>query len=299
MPPLSNPNQGLTLSFMRTPTYYLYMPHTVLVGIVNCTPDSFSDGIGSSVIQSDTPALFIDRALALLDAGANMLDVGGDSTRPGSHCTDDEEEWRRIEPILKQFCHKVPVSVDTHKAEIARRSIDLGAAMINDVSGGRDIVMTEVVARSNVLYTYMFNAFNEPHNFSAPLVRPSADTVISTISLWAEERARILETRGIPLERQVMDPGMGGFVSPNPAVSYTILRRYWEISSPTQRRLLGCSRKGFLKKAHEGSILERDSLSAALGRTIRDSSPADMTLYIRVHNIGLQRELLRSERSLS
>jgi len=293
MPPLSNPNQELTLSFMCTPTYYRYMPHTVLVGIVNCTPDSFSDGIGSSAIHSDTPAIFIDRALALLDAGAAMLDVGGDSTRPGSHCTDDEEEWRRIEPILRRFCHKVPVSVDTHKAEIARRSIDLGATMINDISGGRDIIMTEVIARSNVLYTYMFNAFSEPHNFNMPVVSPTTSDVVSILSNWAAERARALTSLGIPLERQVMDTGMGGFVSPDPAVSHTIINKYWEITAPTTKRLFGCSRKGFLKHEGERSILDRDAISAQLGCAVRDAAPPDATIYIRVHNVALQRIILQ------
>ena len=295
MPFRTDLNQVPTLSFARVTTYYICMPRTVLVGIVNCTPDSFSDGIGTLAARGgDTQSIFIDRALALLDAGADMLDIGGDSTRPGSHCTDDEEEWRRIEPLLRQLCHKVPISVDTHKAEIARRSIELGASMINDVTGGRNDAMIEAVANSRVLYTYMFNAFGEPHNFDTPLLCPTASNVISTISHWAEERARTLESLGIPLKRQVMDTGMGGFVSPDPAVSHTILQGYWEISSPIQRRLLGCSRKGFLKQEHERSILERDALSAELGRTIRDSSPAEMTLYIRVHNIALQRDLLRS-----
>lgn len=227
--------------------------------------------------------------MALLDAGAEMLDVGGDSTRPGSHCTLDEEEWRRIEPILRRFCHQVPVSVDTHKAEIARRSIDLGAAMINDISGGRDAVMTDVVARSNALYTYMFSAFSTPHTFTAPVVCPTTSDVVSILSTWAVERAHTLVALGIPLERQVMDTGMGGFVSPDPAVSHAIINRYWDITAPTTKRLFGCSRKGFLKQEGERSILDRDTVSAQLGCAVRDAAPTETTLYIRVHNVELQR----------
>lgn len=134
-----------------------------LVGIVNCTPDSFSDGDPLA-----TAVTYHDRALALIDAGADMLDVGGDSTRPGSLCVDDDEEWRRIAPIIEKLSHTIPISVDTHKAEVARRALQAGATVINDVSGGADPHLLEVVANASALYVCMFSASGIPHVFPDP-----------------------------------------------------------------------------------------------------------------------------------
>lgn len=264
------------------------MAHIVPVGIINCTPNSFSDGMGHLYNPATCASVLIDRAQALLDAGATMLDVGGDSTRPGSHCTDDEEEWRRIEPVLAHFCHKVSVSVDTHKAEIARRAIGLGAAMINDITGGNEMQLIDIVADSSVLYTYMFNAYGDAHQFKTPRISISSQNVLATLSTWASERARTLASRGIPFERQVLDTGLGGFLSPDPEVSYTVLAHYWAVSSPCPRRMLGCSRKGFLKQEGETSPLDRDALSAKLGLTVATAAPSAATLYLRVHNVARQ-----------
>ncbi len=213
-----------------------------------------------------------------------MLDIGGDSTRPGSLCTEDEEEWRRIEGVLSHFSHRVPISVDTHKAEIARRAIDLGVAMINDITGGTNLKLLETVARSSVLYTYMFNAYGAAHDFTKAIAPLSLQDCTSALSLWAEERADTLIRSGISIERQVIDPGMGAFVSPDPAVSFSIIENFWSIRSPAKRRMLGCSRKGFLKQSHERSILERDALSAELALKVSAAAPSDATLYIRTHN---------------
>ena len=276
------------------------MPRIVLVGIVNCTPDSFSDGIGALQhldIEGHVSStkIFVDRAQALLDSGAQMLDVGGDSTRPGSHCTADEEEWRRIEPILTRFCHRVPVSVDTHKAEIARRAINAGAAMINDVTGGINPRLVEAVADSSALYTYMFNSYGGAHNFEPQAGQNlSTANVVSTISSWAISQALLLKSQGIDIHRQVTDTGLGGFVSPDPTVSNHIIEHYWDICTSTTQRMFGCSRKGFLKQKGEVSILERDPISAQIGCQISQTAPANTTVYLRIHNVALQKALLKN-----
>lgn len=278
-------------------THYIAMPKVVVVGIINCTPDSFSDGIDS--IDAPSPAAtaratstILDNAKALIDAGAEMLDVGGDSTRPGSHCTDDEREWNRIEPVLSYFCHRVPVSVDTHKAEIARRSLALGASMINDITGGINAHLVETVANSPALYTYMFNAYGAAHQFHEPKTFVSLETIISTISTWATERTRTLAAQGISIARQVVDPGLGRFVSPDPTVSCRIIDDFWKIESPATSRMLGCSRKGFLRQPHETSPADRDDISATVGAKVAAAAPADATLYLRVHNASAQRRAL-------
>jgi dihydropteroate synthase len=275
------------------------MPQTVIVGIINCTPDSFSDGVRdiddvNPTGRERSTARLLDKARALLDAGAQMLDVGGDSTRPGSRCTNDQVEWTRIEPILSHFCHRVPVSVDTHKAEVARRALDVGAAMINDVTGGIDPILVETVAGSSALYTYMFNAYGAAHTFEQPHTCVSPDDVITTVSRWAAERARTLATQGIHIERQIVDPGLGGFVSPDPAVSQRIVEDFWRIESPCSRRMLGCSRKGFLRQPLEMSPADRDEVSALLGARVATAAPSESTLYIRVHNAMRQSQTLRN-----
>jgi dihydropteroate synthase len=281
------------------------MARLVPVGIVNCTPDSFSDGMGPLVDPSTgdrtvSTRKLIDKAQELLDAGAQLLDVGGDSTRPDSRCTDDEEEWRRIEPILSHFSHKVPVSVDTHKAEIARRAIDRGATMINDITGGIDSQLVEAVARSSVRYAYMFNAYGDAHCFRTSRHHISPSSAVSLISAWAQERSQLLAQRGIPLERQVMDTGIGGFVSPDPAVSFAIIESYWEITCPCTSRLLGCSRKGFLRQPNETSLMDRDALTARIGATVARAAPETSTLYLRVHDVARQlREIADSAPGIS
>jgi len=280
------------------------MQETIIVGIVNCTPDSFSDGIfgldpATLIGQVRTAETTIDRAKALVDAGAQMLDVGGDSTRPGSQCTDDELEWRRIEGVLSYFCHRIPVSVDTHKAEIARRALALGASMINDITGGSNTHLVETVANSRALYTYMFNAYGTAHQFDTPRTRVSQENVISTISSWATKRSHDLAGQGISLARQVVDPGLGGFVSPDPAVSRRIIENFWEIASPATRRMFGCSRKGFLKQPNENSPSDRDDLSAQLGAKVAAKAPLTSTIYLRVHNALYQTRALRDFPKLS
>ncbi|MFN4895757.1 MAG: dihydropteroate synthase [Pseudomonadota bacterium] len=273
------------------------VPRIVLLGIVNCTPDSFSDGVGylfdpQTGDRSHSSDLFCERAQALIDQGAEMIEVGGDSTRPGSFCTEDEEEWLRISPVISRFAGKLPVSVDTHKAEIARRAIDSGAFMINDITGGNQNELLEVVAKSQVLYTYMFNAYGAAHIFTQTAMPLRVETCISTLSLWAQQKAKTISEYGIPFERQILDPGMGGFLSPDADVSRTVAERFWEIQSPISQRMLGCSRKGFLRQKNELSILDRDLPSAHLGMRVSASTPPGSTLFLRIHNVSLHRRLL-------
>ncbi len=273
------------------------MRKTIIVGIVNCSPDSFSERIyGLDEVSPrgrvSATATAIDRAKALIDAGASMLDVGGDSTRPGSRCTDDELEWTRIEGVVSYFCHRVPVSVDTHKSEIARRALALGASMINDITGGIDVNLIELVADSSALYTYMFNAYGAAHQFQTPQIPLCLENVIGTISNWATERSQTLAAQGISLERQIFDPGLGGFVSPNPNISLRIINDFWAIASPSPKRMLGCSRKGFLRQQNETSPTDRDSASARVGAAVAAAAPPNSTLYLRVHNSLCQAQAL-------
>jgi len=273
----------------------------IIVGIVNCTPDSFSDGLNTKMTTSSfnpgsSSDVFIERAQSLIDDGADMLDVGGDSTRPGSVCVNDEEEWSRIEPVLRKFSHRIPISVDTHKTEIARRAIEMGAVMINDITGATDPSLIDIIANSKALLAFMFNSFSSAHSFSSPKTELTKDLAIKVIADWANSHSQSLASKGIPFERQVMDTGLGAFLSPNSDVSFRIIEEYWRIHCPSKGRMLGCSRKGFLKQSGEKAPHERDRLSSDIAIQVAKETPADTILYLRVHNVALHRKLIRDSR---
>lgn len=176
-----------------------------LVGILNLTPDSFSDGGVYS-----TTELAISRALTLADVGADVIDIGAESTRPGATPLTHEEEWRRLEeplaaiiPVLK---NRVKISIDTRHAETARKALALGAHWINDVSGAEDNAMQRVIAEHDCTLVVM-------HNLGIPadknITLPQDADVIATVKQWAETRITTLKKVGIPRSRIIIDPGIG------------------------------------------------------------------------------------------
>lgn len=260
---------------------------TTIVGILNCTPDSFSDGDPHA-----TEASLYDRALRLIDEGAAVIDLGGDSSRPGSQCVDLEEEWARIGGLIERIAHRVPISVDTHRAEIARRSLMSGARFINDIGGASDPEMIELVAASEAHYVFMYSASLIPHLFQEG---PSTGEVIACINGWINERKSMLQAKGIPSERLIADSGMGAFVSSDPAVSLEILRCYDQLVAPRGGLMLGCSRKGFLRREGEQLSSERDPLSCLYAMLANAKlAGTGVPLYLRVHNVALQRACLEA-----
>lgn len=264
---------------------------TKIVGILNCTPDSFSDG------HEDLSLTKIrDRAMRLIDDGADILDIGGDSTRPGSACPGVEEEWRRISGVLSEVSGIVPCSVDTHHVEVARRAIECGAAYINDISGSLSEEMSSLIASSQVSYIFMYNAHHGAHRFGDGLPASSA---FATISEWISAAITHLESRGIPSERLIADPGMGAFISKDPKVSWEVLSRFQELPTPRGGLLLGCSRKGFLALGKEASPQDRDPRSSRVGAAAVNRAAAEIPTYLRVHNVALQRDILSRWSSMS
>jgi dihydropteroate synthase len=259
-----------------------------VVGILNCTPDSFSDRSTDLSLHE-----LVDQGRALINAGAHILDIGGDSTRPGSECPGVEEEWRRIEPVLRNLADKVPCSVDTHHAEIARRAISLGARLINDISGTLNEEMIEVIKASDASYIFMFNAFGAPHSFGDGL---SVVNAFETIARWIRGATEKLIDAGISSERLIADPGMGAFISRDPRVSLDLLHRFAELPTPSGGVMLGCSRKGFLKLDGERDVAERDTLGARYGAMAASALQGRTPLYIRTHNAAAQLRALEDLR---
>ncbi len=264
---------------------------TTIVGILNCTPDSFSDGT-----EDLSPGALCDRALRLIDQGADVLDIGGDSTRPGSACSGVDEEWRRIAPVLRAMRGKIPCSVDTHHVEVARRAIEFGATFINDISGTLSAEMVNLVACHRVSYIFMFNAHRGAHVFEGGLQTPIA---FSSISDWISTAIQQLTTMGVSPDKLIADPGMGAFISKDPAVSWEVLSRFHELPAPNGGLLLGCSRKGFLTTAKEEPPQKRDLRSCKAGAAaVRRVSPSTPT-FLRVHNTLMQRQILNEWDSMS
>jgi len=213
-------------------------PRTWLMGIVNVTPDSFADGG-----RYFDPERAVARGLELAAEGADALDVGGESTRPGSEPVPEAEELRRVVPVVAALRKQTGclLSVDTTKSAVARAALDAGADIVNDTSALRfDPAMAGEVARSGAAVILM-------HMKGTPLtmqLSPRYDDLLGEIRSFLEERLRLAEAAGIPRERTVVDPGIG--FGKTFEDNHVLLRRqdvFHEIGRPV---LLGFSRKAFL-----------------------------------------------------
>jgi dihydropteroate synthase len=175
-------------------------PRPSVVGIVNVTPDSFSDGGEAFGVEAA-----VERALAHVAAGAALVDVGGESTRPGADPVPLDEELRRVVPVLERL-DGVPVSIDTAKAEVARRALAAGAMLVNDVTALRgDPAMAGTVAEAGAFLCLMHRR-GEPRTMQAD---PRYDDVVSEVAAFLEERLAFAVAAGIAEERICLDPGFG------------------------------------------------------------------------------------------
>ena len=209
------------------------------MGILNVTPDSFYDGGKFDVVENA-----IKRAREMAEEGADIIDVGGESTGPGSHNVNTEEELSRVIPIVEKIRNSdFIISVDTYKAEVAAQAIEAGAMMINDVTAGRgDPEMLSVIADSGCDYIIMRGKDDSPRTTIKDL---EYEDVIKTIHEFFEERIDAASKAGINREKIIIDPGLGHFVSSNPKYSWEILERLEELKDLGCRILVSPSRKSF------------------------------------------------------
>lgn len=227
------------------------------MGILNVTPDSFAE-TGSTL----DPALALDAALRLEEEGADLIDVGGESTRPGADAVSAEDELARIQPVLRALLGRVrvPVSVDTYKAAVARVALDGGASIINDVSGLRhDPALAGVVAGHGAAIVLM-------HTRGRPKTMQSEATyrdLVSEVTEEIRESVSAATAAGVPIDRIIVDPGVG--FAKQPRHSYGVLARLPELAQALDRPLLvGPSRKSFMSAATgERPARERDWGTAA------------------------------------
>lgn len=208
------------------------------MGVLNVTPDSFSDGG-----KYDQPGAAIERALAMERDGADILDIGGESTRPGAEEISAAEELDRILPVLERLRGrlKIPVSVDTRRAAVAELAIRAGAEMINDVSGLRaDARLAEVVAKSGVGLILM-HVRGEPRTMQRG---PFARNVMSNVVKGLRESVAMARKAGVAKAQIILDPGIG--FGKSYAQNYELIEKLLRIAALGYPLLVGTSRKGFL-----------------------------------------------------
>jgi dihydropteroate synthase len=223
---------------------------TLIMGVLNVTPDSFSDG---SKFYNEEHA--IAHALRMERAGADLIDIGAESTRPGSEGISAEEEWKRLMPVLGGLRRllKTPISIDTQKAEVAETALDAGAELINDISGLKnDSRIAEVAARHRVPLILM-HMRGEPRTMQKG---PFAREVMKDILQGLRRSAAIARKSGVAKSQIVLDPGIG--FGKSFAQNYEVLQRLPQVAELGFPLLIGTSRKGFL-----GATLVRDGKPAS------------------------------------
>jgi dihydropteroate synthase len=250
------------------------------MGIVNVTPDSFSDG--GRFLDPDAA---IAHGLALVEAGANVLDVGGESTRPGSDPVDDVEERRRVVPVIEALAAQsgVPISVDTTKATVASAALTAGARIVNDISAGRtDDEVLSVVAQHRAGYVAM-HMQGEPRTMQDA---PHYDDVVSDVHRFLAQRIFACEMSGIAKSRIAIDPGFGfGKTLEHNLALLRQLARFTELGVPV---LAGLSRKSML-----GTLTGRDVLSRVHASVAAAVIAAQHgARLIRVHDVAATRDAL-------
>jgi len=247
---------------------------TCIMGILNITPDSFSDG-GRYFDKTSA----INKALEMIEDGADIIDIGGESTRPGSEPVPVEEELRRILPVIKSIAGeiKIPVSIDTYKSEIAKRALDAGASMVNDISGLRfDPEMAKVVSDYKVPVVIMHIKGTPKDMQKAPVY----EALIPEILDYLREGIRIAMEAGIPEDKIIVDPGIGfgkGFEH-----NLEIIHNLCEFTLLEKPLLVGPSRKAFIGRilgdVPSGERLEGTAAAVAI-------SIFNGAHIIRVHDV--------------
>jgi len=255
-------------------------PGPAVVGIVNVTPDSFSDGG-----ETFTAAEAVERARRQLAEGAALVDVGGESTRPGAKPVALDEELRRVVPVLEGL-RGVPVSIDTAKAEVARRALELGAVLVNDVTALRgDPALAEVVADSDA-YLCLMHMLGEPRTMQ---LDPHYDDVVGEVARFLEERLAFAVGVGIAEERICLDPGFGF----GKTVEHTValLRGLETIVALGRPVLVGFSRKRALARLLGDAEATTSSTAASIAAAIAAYERG--AWLFRVHDVRAHVEALR------
>ncbi len=240
-------------------------PRPSVMAIVNVTPDSFSDG--GVHLDPDAAATAARR---MIEEGAAIVDVGGESTRPGHEPVSLDEELRRVVPVLERLAG-MPVSIDTSKAEVARRALDLGAELVNDVTALRgDSGMAELVAESGAWVSLMHWERE-----------PAYGDVVADVRAFLEERLRFAVAAGVDEDRIVVDPGIG--FGKTVAQNFELVRRLDELAALGRPVLVGFSRKSSLGRILGDPDAKQGPLSASIAAAVTAYERG--ATILRVHDV--------------
>jgi dihydropteroate synthase len=261
----------------------LHLGHrTLVMGVINVTPDSFADG----GVRFD-PQRAIEGALALEAEGADIVDVGGESTRPGAEPLAEHEELARVEPVLRHLGQRlrVPLSIDTYKARVAETALDLGAAIVNDISAlSYDPALAAVVARRGAAVVLMHTRGRSRDMYG----HAEYDDVVKDVRDELAARCSAARQAGIDSARIILDPGLG--FAKRAEHSSTLLSRLHELTALGRPLLVGPSRKSFLTRA----LGERPST----GREFATAAAVTASVLagahvVRVHGVAAMLDAVR------
>ena len=253
----------------------------LIMGVVNVTPDSFYDG--GCYLDA---AAAVAHAVRLVEEGADLLDVGAESTRPGAHVVNEAEEHRRAIPVVTAMAKAVtvPISIDTSKATVACAALDAGAVLVNDITALRgDPAMVDVVvrARAGIVLMHMQGT---PRTMQQA---PHYDDVVEEVSAFFEERIRFATAHGIVRRQIILDPGIGfGKLLAHNLALLAQLRRFLQFECPL---LVGVSQKGFLGQLLDRPVQERQWGTAAAVAMAVDRGAG----ILRVHDVRAMKDVVR------
>lgn len=244
---------------------------TYIMGVLNVTPDSFSDGG-----QFIDPSLAVQRAKQMINEGADIIDIGGESSRPGSQAISVEEELKRVLPVITTLAKEItnPISIDTKKPEVAKACLEAGATIVNDISGLSDNAMAKIAAEHNATVVIM-HMQGTPESMQE---KPEYTSVIDEISDFFKERIAVAKEAGV--QNIILDPGIG--FGKKLEHNLEILCRLDEFKTLDCPILIGTSRKSFI-----GTLTGQENAAERIEGTIASNTIAIMNgaNIIRVHDV--------------
>lgn len=276
-----------TLTRRATDRLIEFPGRPLMMGVVNVTPDSFSDG--GRYLDPDAA---VAHALRLVEEGADLLDIGAESTRPGADPVEEAEERRRAIPVVAAVAKavRVPISIDTSKASVAQAALDAGAVLVNDVTALRgDPAMVEVIVRMGAGIVLMHMS-GTPRTMQQ---QPSYEDVVGEVSVFFEERIRFALSRGLVQTQIVLDPGIGfGKLLEHNLTLLAQLDRFAGLGCPL---LVGVSRKAFLGQLVDRPVQERQwATAAAVAMAVERGAG-----ILRVHDVRAMREVMQVTMAIS
>ncbi len=260
---------------------------TKIMGILNVTPDSFSDG--NQYFNIDKA---VERVRTMINEGADIIDIGGESSRPGSQRISLDEEYKRVIPVIKEIrkFSDIPISVDTYKAGIAKDAIEAGANIINDISALRfDEAMTDVLKENKNVPVILMHMKGTPENMQKD---PHYEDAIEEILEFFKERIDFCVNNGIEKDRIIIDPGIG--FGKRQEDNLIVLKKLEEFKCFGVPVLLGASRKSFIGKIYDSSPTER--LEGTLATTAK-AHFANIEI-VRVHDVAANKKLLQTLKAI-